>query len=142
MDFLSPNGHTTSVPPILRRTPDRLRATPGGLSHSGAIGAIRREAHWTTYYKLIERASVPVTELSQRLLQLVLRVLMAVRNRGNLARKSAGQHGCKRGTAALTAMLQRTRPSAASRDAPGWRPPLTQCSQRIRTKSYTVLVRI
>ena len=42
-------------------------------------------------------------------------VLMAVRNRGNLAQKSAGQHGCKRGTAALTAMLQRTRPSAASR---------------------------
>ena len=42
-------------------------------------------------------------------------MLMAVRNRGNLAQKSAGQHGCKRGTAALTAMLQRTRPSAASR---------------------------
>jgi hypothetical protein len=39
-----------------------------------AIGAIRREAHWTTYYKLIERAQVPVTELSLRLLQLVLRV--------------------------------------------------------------------
>ena len=42
-----------------------------------AIGAIRREAHWTTYYKLIERANVPVTELSQRLLQLVLRVCPA-----------------------------------------------------------------
>ncbi|HNG17069.1 hypothetical protein, partial [Accumulibacter sp.] len=40
---------------------------------------------------------------------------MAVRNRGNLAQKSAGQHGCKRGTAALTAMLQRTCPSATSR---------------------------
>ncbi|KFB69285.1 hypothetical protein [Candidatus Accumulibacter vicinus] len=42
-------------------------------------------------------------------------VLMAVRNRGNLAEKSAGQHGCKRGTAALTAMPQRIRPSTASR---------------------------
>ena len=44
-------------------------------------------------------------------------VLMAVRNRGNLAQKGAGQHGCKRRTAALTAMFQRIRPSAASR---GW----------------------
>ena len=42
-------------------------------------------------------------------------LLMAVSNRGNLAQKSAGQHGCQRGTAALTAMLQRIRPSAASR---------------------------
>jgi hypothetical protein len=42
-----------------------------------AIGAIRREAHWTTYYKLIERANVSVTELSLRLLQLVLRVCPA-----------------------------------------------------------------
>jgi hypothetical protein len=37
----------------------------------------------------------------------------AVRNRGNLAEKSAGQHGCKRGNAALTAMPQRIRPYAA-----------------------------
>ena len=44
-----------------------------------AIGAIRREAHWTTYYKLIERAQVPVTELSLRLLQLVLTVYPAER---------------------------------------------------------------
>ena len=36
-----------------------------------AIGAICREAHWTTYYKLIERAHVSVAELSIRLLQLV-----------------------------------------------------------------------
>ena len=36
-----------------------------------AIGAIRREAHWTTYYKLIERAQVSVADLSVRLLQLV-----------------------------------------------------------------------
>jgi len=42
-----------------------------------AIGAICREAHWTTYYKLIERANVSVTELSLRLLQLVLRVCPA-----------------------------------------------------------------
>lgn len=35
-----------------------------------AIGAIRREAHWTTYYKLIERAHVSVADLSVRLLQL------------------------------------------------------------------------
>lgn len=35
-----------------------------------AIGAICREAHWTTYYKLIERAHVGVAALSVRLLQL------------------------------------------------------------------------
>ena len=39
-----------------------------------AIGAIRHEAHWTTYYKLIERAHVSVTDLSARLLQLVQKV--------------------------------------------------------------------
>lgn len=39
-----------------------------------AIGAIRREAHWTTYYKLIERAHVSVAGLSVRLLQLVQKV--------------------------------------------------------------------
>ena len=39
-----------------------------------AIGAICREAHWTTYYKLIERAHVSVADLSIRLLQLVQRV--------------------------------------------------------------------
>ena len=42
-----------------------------------AIGAICREAHWTTYYKLIERAQVPVADLSIRLLQLVQRVFPA-----------------------------------------------------------------
>jgi len=42
-----------------------------------AIGAIRREAHWTTDYKLIERANVSVTELSLGLLQWVLRVCPA-----------------------------------------------------------------
>ena len=36
-----------------------------------AIGAICREAHWTTYYKLIERAHVSVADVSIRLLQLV-----------------------------------------------------------------------
>ena len=36
-----------------------------------AIGAICREAHWTTYYKLIERAHVSVADLAIRLLQLV-----------------------------------------------------------------------
>jgi hypothetical protein len=36
-----------------------------------AIGAICREAHWSTYYKLIERAHVSVTDLCIRLLQLV-----------------------------------------------------------------------
>jgi len=36
-----------------------------------AIGAICREAHWTTYYKLIERAHVSVADLSVRLVQLV-----------------------------------------------------------------------
>lgn len=42
-----------------------------------AIGAICREAHWTTYYKLIERAHVSVADLSIRLLQLVQRVFPA-----------------------------------------------------------------
>lgn len=39
-----------------------------------AIGAICRQAHWTTYYKLIERAQVPVAAVSIRLLQLVQQV--------------------------------------------------------------------
>src|SRR5450759_226681 len=42
-----------------------------------AIGAICREAHWTTYYKLIERAQVSVADLSIRLLQLVQTVFPA-----------------------------------------------------------------
>jgi len=42
-----------------------------------AIGAICREAHWTTYYKLIERAHVSVAELSIRLLQPVQSVFPA-----------------------------------------------------------------
>ena len=44
-----------------------------------AIGAIGREAHWTTYYKLIERAHVSVADLSIRLLQLVQWVFPAER---------------------------------------------------------------
>jgi hypothetical protein len=36
-----------------------------------AIGAIRRESHWTTYYKLIERAHLPVGDLAIRLLKWV-----------------------------------------------------------------------
>lgn len=39
-----------------------------------AIGANRREAHWTAYCKLIERAHVSVADLSVRLLQLVQKV--------------------------------------------------------------------
>ncbi len=66
-----------AVPPRSRRTFVELLIgcllNPEGWV-TRAIGAIRREAHWTTYYKLIERAQVPVTELSLRLLQLVLRV--------------------------------------------------------------------
>jgi IS4 transposase len=42
-----------------------------------AIGAIARQAHWTTYYKLIERAHVSVIDLSIRLLLLVQRVFPA-----------------------------------------------------------------
>ena len=65
-----------AVPPRSRRTFVELLIgcllNPEGWV-TRAIGAIRREAHWTTYYKLIERAQVPVTELSLRLLQLVLR---------------------------------------------------------------------
>ncbi len=66
-----------AVPPRSRRTFVELligcMLNPEGWV-TRAIGAIRREAHWTTYYKLIERAQVPVTELSLRLLQLVLTV--------------------------------------------------------------------
>ena len=69
-----------AIPPRSRRTFVELligcMLNPEGWV-TRAIGAIRREAHWTTYYKLIERANVPVTELSQRLLQLVLRVCPA-----------------------------------------------------------------
>lgn len=42
-----------------------------------AISAIAREMHWTTYYKLIERAHVSVADLSVRLLQLVQMVFPA-----------------------------------------------------------------
>ncbi|MBK8387450.1 MAG: transposase [Candidatus Accumulibacter sp.] len=69
-----------AVPPRSRRTFVELligcMLNPEGWV-TRAIGAIRREAHWTTYYKLIERAQVPVTELSLRLLQLVLTVCPA-----------------------------------------------------------------
>lgn len=66
---------------LLVAVPSRSRRTFGELligcmlSPEGwvtrAIGAIRREAHWTTYYKLLERAHVSVADLSIRLLQLV-----------------------------------------------------------------------
>ena len=63
-----------AVPPRSRRTFVELligcMLNPEGWV-TRAIGAIRREAHWSTYYKLIERASVSVAELSVRLLQLV-----------------------------------------------------------------------
>lgn len=64
--------------------PPRSRRTFAGLSISAtlspegwdarAIGAISREAHRTTWNKLIERAQVPVGELAVRLLQLVQKV--------------------------------------------------------------------
>lgn len=63
-----------AVPPRSRRTFVELligcMLNPEGWV-TRAIGAIRREAHWTTYYKLIERAHVSVADLSVRLLQLV-----------------------------------------------------------------------
>jgi len=66
-----------AVPPRSRRTFVELligcMLNPEGWV-TRAIGAIRREAHWTTYYKLIERAHVSVADLSIRLLQLVQRV--------------------------------------------------------------------
>jgi len=69
-----------AVPPRSRRTFVELllgcMLNPEGWV-TRAIGAIRREAHWTTYYKLIERAHVSVAELSIRLLQLVLWVFPA-----------------------------------------------------------------
>ncbi|MBI5658538.1 MAG: transposase [Nitrosomonadales bacterium] len=66
-----------AVPPRSRRTFVELligcMLNPEGWV-TRAIGAISREAHWTTYYKLIERAHVPVADLSVRLLQLVQKV--------------------------------------------------------------------
>jgi len=63
-----------AVPPRSRRTFAELligcMLNPEGWV-TRAIGAICREAHWTTYYKLIERAQVSVTDLAIRLLQLV-----------------------------------------------------------------------
>ena len=63
-------------PAHLRRIADWLHAQPEGWV-TRAIGAICREAHWTTYYKLIERAQVPVADVSIRLLQLVQQVFPA-----------------------------------------------------------------
>ena len=69
-----------AVPPRSRRTFAELligcMLNPEGWV-TRAIGAICREAHWSTYYKLIERAHVPVADLSIRLLQLVQRVFPA-----------------------------------------------------------------
>ena len=69
-----------AVPPRSRRTFVELligcMLNPEGWV-TRAIGAIGRQAHWTTYYKLIERAHVPVAALSIRLLQLVQRVFPA-----------------------------------------------------------------
>lgn len=69
-----------AVPPRSRRTFVELligcMLNPEGWV-TRAIGAICREAHWTTYYKLIERAHVSVADLSIRLLQLVQRVFPA-----------------------------------------------------------------
>ena len=66
-----------AVPPRSRRTFVELligcMLNPEGWV-TRAIGAICREAHWTTYYKLIERANVSVADLAIRLLQLVLSV--------------------------------------------------------------------
>ena len=39
-----------------------------------AISAITRGAHWTTYYKLIERAQIDIVALAQRTTQLILQV--------------------------------------------------------------------
>jgi hypothetical protein len=63
-----------AVPPRSRRTFVELligcMLNPEGWV-TRAIGAICREAHWTTYYKLIERAHVSVADLSVRLVLLV-----------------------------------------------------------------------
>jgi len=69
-----------AVPPRSRRTFAELligsMLNPEGWV-TRAIGAICREAHWTTYYKLIERAQVSVGNLAIRLLQLIQRVFPA-----------------------------------------------------------------
>ena len=69
-----------AVPPRSRRTFIELligsMLNPEGWV-TRAIGAIRRDAHWTTYYKLIERARLPVGELAIRLLLLVQQIFPA-----------------------------------------------------------------
>jgi len=69
-----------AMPPRSRRTFGELLIgcllKPEGWV-TRAIGAIRRESHWTTHYKLVERAQVSVTELSLHLLQLALMVCPA-----------------------------------------------------------------
>jgi hypothetical protein len=69
-----------AVPPRSRRTFVELligcMLNPEGFV-TRAIGAIHRTAHWTTYYKLIERASLSVAELAIRLLQLVQAIFPA-----------------------------------------------------------------
>jgi DDE superfamily endonuclease len=69
-----------AVPPRSRRTFVELligcMLNPEGWV-TRAIGAICREAHWTTYYKLLERAHVSVADLAIRLLQLVQTVFPA-----------------------------------------------------------------
>jgi hypothetical protein len=69
-----------AVPPRSRRTFVELLIgcllNPEGWV-TRAIGAICREAHWTTYYKLIERAHVSVADLSIRLLLLAQQVFPA-----------------------------------------------------------------
>jgi hypothetical protein len=69
-----------AVPPRSRRTFVELLmgcmfSQEGWITR--AIGAICRGAHWTTYYKLIERAQVSVPDLAVRLLHLVLYVFPA-----------------------------------------------------------------
>ena len=68
MDLFSLGGGAIAFPrPWVERLIGCMLNPEDGLPR--AIGAICREAHWTTYYKLIERANVSVAALSIRLLQ-------------------------------------------------------------------------
>jgi DDE superfamily endonuclease len=67
----------TAIPPRSRRTFAELLCaclvSPTGWM-TQAISAITRECHWTTYYKLIERANWNLSTVSTRLVQLLLQV--------------------------------------------------------------------
>ena len=101
----------TAVPPRSRRTFVELligcMLNPEGWV-TRAIGAIRREAHWTTYYKLIERVHISVIDLSVRLPQLMQMLFSNELTRQALGGETVdrpGQGACQRSALADRCMV-------------------------------------